>query len=105
GESRHRSNIWVKPWIHAHKPWQGFLPLRTSLLTGIGRDRMGLQIGPFRRAGEGRPPVLQRTESDRLPEVGHKVKVIADVVQGGEHRAGELAAAEQVVQEGPRGAG
>src|SRR4029077_16400657 len=46
-----------------------------------------------------------RTEADRLPEVGHKVKGIALVVQRGEARRGELAAAEQVVQEGPRGAG
>jgi hypothetical protein len=79
------------------------------LLKGIGRNRQDLEISPFRRvsagfagsaAGEG-PHVRQRTESDSLPDVCHEVKVKAYVVQGGEHRRGQLAAAEQVVEEGP----
>ncbi len=68
---------------------------------GTGRTR---RSGP---SGES-PPVVrlfrQRTEFDSLPEVGHEVKVKAQVVEGAEHRRRQLARARQVVEERPGGA-
>src|SRR5437764_5417881 len=87
-------------------PGRASLPSRAPLLTGIGRNRQDLQIGSRRRvfaSGTAGEQFRQRTESDSLPDVGHEVKVIADDVQGGEDGRGQLAAAEQVVEEGARG--
>src|SRR5947209_11238578 len=88
-------------------PGRASLPSVAPLLTGIGRNREDLQIGSRRRvfaSGTAGEQFRQRTESDSLPDLGHEVKVIADVVQRRKHRGGQLAAAEQVVEEGARGA-
>src|SRR5436305_8914785 len=87
-------------------PGRASLPSMAPLLTGIGRNRQDLQIGSRRRvfaSGTAGEQFRQRTESDSLPDVGHEVKVLADVVQGGEDGRSQLAAAEQVGEEGARG--
>src|SRR4051812_50067794 len=75
----------------------------------MGRSRRDPYVRPFRRvstggtAGETRH-VGQRTELNTLPEIGHEVKVKAQVVEGGEHRRRELPRPHEVVEEGARDA-
>src|SRR5687767_1366205 len=65
------------------------------------RERPGSGLLTRRPGGEPHRQILERTEFDSLPDLPHEVKVIAEVMEGPQHRRGELAGPRQVVQEGP----